>query len=78
MGRYNIEQTLKQQRNLVFVQTTFIRAVVEYESYNRCTGKYCCKILRYFIFYKKWGLGGGAECMEDQLHHIYSVKFTIT
>ena len=47
MVRYNIEQIPKQQCQLLFVQTTLFRAVVNYESYNFY--KYSCTILRYFI-----------------------------
>ena len=45
MVSHNIEQIPKQQCQLFLVQTTLLRAVVDYESYKFY--KYSCKILRY-------------------------------
>ena len=47
MVSHNIEQIPKQQCQLFLVQTTLLRAVVDYESYKFY--KYSCKILRYYI-----------------------------
>ena len=47
MVSHNIEQIPKQQCQLFLVQTTLLRAVVDYESYKFY--KYSCKILRYHI-----------------------------
>ena len=55
MVSHNIEQIPKQQCQLFLVQTTLLRAVVDYESYKFY--KYSCKILRYYIF----GRDGGWE-----------------
>ena len=60
MVSHNIEQIPKQQCQLFLVQTTLLRAVVDYESYKFY--KYSCKILRYYILEGMavgWG-GGGA------------------
>ena len=55
MVSHNIEQIPKQQCQLFLVQTTLLRAVVDYESYKFY--KYSCKILRYYIM-KGMGAGG--------------------
>ena len=53
MVSHNIEQC-----QLFLVQTTLLRAVVDYESYKFY--KYSCKILRYYIL--EWiGLGGAGR-----------------
>ena len=57
MVSHNIEQTPKQQCQLFLVQTTLLRAVVDYESYTYKFYKYSCKILRYYIL-EGMGLGG--------------------
>ena len=54
MVSHNIEQIAKQQCQLFLVQTTLLRAVVDYESYK--IYKYSCKILRYYILE---GMGAG-------------------
>ena len=54
MVSHNIEQIPKQQCQLFLVQTTLLRAVVDYESYTFY--KYSCKILRYYILE---GMGTG-------------------
>ena len=56
MVSHNIEQIPKQQCQLFLVQTTLLRAVVDYESYKFY--KYSCKILRYYILE---GMGAGPE-----------------
>ena len=48
MVSHNIEQIPKQQCQLFLVQTTLLRAVVDYESYKFY--KYSCEILRYYIY----------------------------
>ena len=53
MVSHNIEQIPKQQCQLFLVQTTLLRAVVDYESYKfykyscKIFYKYSCKIVRY-------------------------------
>ena len=54
MVSHNIEQISKQQYQLFLVQTTLLRAVVDYESYKFY--KYSCKISRYYILE---GMGAG-------------------
>ena len=54
MVNQNIEQIPKQQCQLFLVQTTLLRAVVDYESYKFY--KYSCKILRNYILE---GMGAG-------------------
>ena len=56
MVSHNIEQIPKQQCQLFIVQTTLLRAVVDYESYKFY--KHSCKILRYYIL-KGMGAGRG-------------------
>ena len=51
----NIEQISKQQCHIFLVHTTHFRAVADYKSYDFY--KYSCKIIRYFIFKREWGLG---------------------
>ena len=58
MVSHNIEQIPKQQCQLFLVQTTLLRAVVDYESYKFY--KYSCKILRYYIL-EGMGAGRGWE-----------------
>ena len=58
MVSHNIEQIPKQQCQLFLVQTTLLRAVVDYESYKFY--KYSCKILRYFILEGMRAGRGGA------------------
>ena len=58
MVSHNIEQIPKQQCQLFLVQTTLLRAVVDYESYKFY--KYSCKILRYYIL-EGMGDHGGWE-----------------
>ena len=59
MVSHNIEQIPKQQCQLFLVQTTLLRAVVDYESYKFY--KYSCNILRYYIL-EGMGVGrGGAQ-----------------
>ena len=71
MVSHNIEQVPKQQCQLFLVQTTLLRAVVDYESYKFY--KYSCKILRYYILE---GLGGAAR-KGDLLHNINVIKLII-
>ena len=47
MVSHNIEQIPKQQCQLFLVQTTLLRAVVDYESYKFY--KFSCKIVRCYI-----------------------------
>ena len=54
MVSHDIEQIPKQQCQLFLVQTTLLRAVVDYESYKFY--KYSCKKLRYYILE---GMGAG-------------------
>ena len=68
---HNIEQVPKQQCQLFLVQTTLLRAVVDYESYKFY--KYSCKILRHYILE---GLGGAAR-KGDLLHNINVIKLII-
>ena len=52
---HNIEQIPKQQCQLILVQTTLLRAVVDYELCKFY--KYSCKILRYMLE----GMGAGRD-----------------
>ena len=54
MVSHNIEQIPKQQCQIFIVQTTLLRAVVDYESYKFY--KHSCIILRYYILE---GMGAG-------------------
>ena len=74
MVSHNIEQIPKQQCQLFLVQTTLLRAVVDYESYKFY--QYSCKILRYYIL-EGMGLGGGAGRKGDLLHNINVIKLII-
>ena len=56
MVSHNIEQILKQQCQLILVQTTLLRAVVDYEFYKFY--KYSCNILRYILEGMGAGRGG--------------------
>ena len=56
MVSHNIEQIPKQQCQLFLVQTTLLRAVVDFESYKFY--KYSCKILTYYILE---GMGAGRD-----------------
>ena len=58
MVSHNIEQIPRQQCQLFLVQTTLLRAVVDYESYK--FHKYSCKILRYYILEGMGAERGGA------------------
>ena len=71
MVSHDIEQIPKQQCQLFLVQTTLLRAVVDYESHKFF--KESCKILRYYILE---GLGGAGR-MEDLLHNINVIKLII-
>ena len=66
MVSHNIQQIPKQQCQLFLVQTTLLRAVVDYESYKFY--KYSCKILRYYILEARDG---------DLLHNINVIKLII-
>ena len=68
MVSHNIEQIPKQQCELFLVQTTLLRAVVDYESYKFY--KYSCKILRYYIL-------EGMGRKGDLLHNINVIKLII-
>ena len=70
MVSHNIEQIPKQQCQLFLVQTTLLRAVVDYESYKFY--KYSCKILRHYILE---GMGAGSK--GDLLHNINVIKLII-
>ena len=59
MVSHNIEQIPKQQCQLFLVQTTLLRAVVDYESYKFY--KYSCKMLRYYILE---GMGAGRHKVD--------------
>ena len=59
MVSHNIEQIPKQQCQLFLVQTTLLRAVVDYESYKFY--KYSCNILRYYILEGMGAGRGGAQ-----------------
>ena len=73
MVSHNIEQIPKQQCQLFLVQTTLLRAVVDYESYKFY--KYSCKILRYYIL-EGMGAGRGGR-KGDLLHNINVIKLII-
>ena len=73
MVSHNIEQIPKQQCQLFLVQTTLLRAVVDYESYKFY--KYSCKILRYYIL-EGMGAGRGGR-KGDMLHNINVIKLII-
>ena len=73
MVSHNIKQILKQQCQLFLVQTTLLRAVVDYESYKFY--KYSCKILRYYIL-EGMGAGRGGR-KGDLLHNINVIKLII-
>ena len=73
MVSHNIEQIPKQQCQLFLVQTTLLRAVVDYESYKFY--KYSCKILRYYIL-EGMGAGRGGR-KGDLLHKINVIKLII-
>ena len=66
MGSHNIEQIPEQQCQLFLVQTTLLRAVVDYESFKFY--KYSFKILRY---YNLEGIGAGRK---EYLLHNFNVK----
>ena len=73
MVSHNIEQIPKQQCQLFLVQTTLLRAVVDYESCKFY--KYSCKILIYYILE---GMGaGGAGRKGDLRHNINVIKLII-
>ena len=75
MVSHNIEQIPKQQCQLFLVQTTLLRAVVDYESYKFY--KYSCKILRYYILEGMgWELRGAGR-KGDLLHNINVIKLII-
>ena len=65
MVSHNIEQIPKQQCQLFLVQTTLLRAVVDYESYKFY--KYSCKILRYYILE---GMGAGRGRIRETCYII--------
>ena len=73
MVSHNIEQIPKQQCQLFLVQTTLLRAVVDYESYKFY--KYSCKILRYYILKGMRAGRGGRK--RDMLHNINVIKLII-
>ena len=73
MVSHNIEQIPKQQCQLFLVQTTLLRAVVDYESYKFY--KYSCRILRYYIL-EGMGAGRGGR-KGDLLHNINVIKLII-
>ena len=75
MVSHNIEQIPKQQCQLFLVQTTLLRAVVDYESYKFY--KYSCKILRYYILEGMGAGRGGAPRKGDLLHNINVIKLII-
>ena len=73
MVSHKIEQIPKQQCQLFLVQTTLLRAVVDYESYKFY--KNSCKILRYYIL-EGMGAGRGGR-KGDLLHNINVIKLII-